>query len=220
MIKDNRFAARAILVSIVPLIGFTTTFFFLRDAWRMTDASYAKYREFWGGAPSEVFSHWLDMVLMSGNAISIAWLTSAEAFFGSRNRLDQKLRRFLKGAAVASVVVTGIVGVLSDWSHGEGAVLLVHVIFFTPVLASSNYILRRLAALLSWKPLSVIGLSATYAIANVIAQLFYEPSSSGAPNILFVPLWLISVGTAIGWVSIAKARRSNRLLPQSARIER
>src|SRR5688572_17554298 len=108
--------------------------------------NYLHYQKFWGGNPSELYSHWLDMVLMSGNALALAWLLTVEAYCRPRSDLPWAL-----GLASLSrklcLVATGVFAIVLDMSHGEGTVLLAYPVYFLPLLGASYYLLRQLAAL-------------------------------------------------------------------------
>ncbi|MGZ8900930.1 MAG: hypothetical protein ACXW3Z_12615 [Limisphaerales bacterium] len=165
--------------------------------------NYDRYREFWGGNPSEVCSHWLDMVLMSGGATIIAWYVSIEAFF---RRSDRDFRRLSYGCTVLLLVLNGMVALVLDGKHGEGTVILVYPLFFIPILASSYYLLRRCAALLLWRPPAVIPLCLSFVVLHAAAQFHYEPSETGGPSMAIIPYWLASVSPALGWGFVRSIR--------------
>lgn len=169
---------------------------------------YFKVRTFWEGNPSEVYSHWLDVIVMSGNALIVAWLLSAEAFFRCAGKMLAAEVAFIGG--LVCTVVSGVLAMVLDDAHGEGTVALVMVIYFVPVLASSYYLLRTSAELLRWKPGAVIALATMFVFLYVGAQLFYEPSETGGPNGAIIPIWLVSVGAALGW-SLMRGFRSGRI---------
>ena len=106
--------------------------------------NYERYRDFWGWNPMEVFSHWLNMVLMSGSAVIIAWLTSVEACFRRSGRWIWC--QWVYVVLVLCLLLSAIVAGTLDNRHGEGAVVIVLLPFFLPILASSYYLLRQLAA--------------------------------------------------------------------------
>ena len=167
---------------------------------------YLRYREFWGGNPAEVYSHWLDMVLMSGNAAALAWLLSTEAFF-RRNLCRHKwVLPLTHACAVLSVVLSGAIALVLDYSHGEGTVLLAYPVIFLPILGSSYYLLRRVVRLVNWRLAVVVALSASYAALHAAAQLHYEPSETGAPNGQVIGIWLGSVGLAFIWALVEGIR--------------
>lgn len=159
----------------------------------------------------EVFSHWLDMVLMSGSAVAIAWLTSVEACFRRSGRWVWCHRVY--GTLAFSLFLSVVVAGTLDGCYGEGVVPIAFVLFFLPILASSYYLLRKLAARLSWRTIPVILLSIGFGLIHLIAQLFYEPSGTGGPNGLVVFVWFGSVGCALLWALVRGLRTG--LLQQS-----
>jgi hypothetical protein len=204
MDNQRRCSFGAILALIVPIVGVLTAYAFVRHLQPGISDNYERYREFWGGNPSEVFSHWLDMVLMSGGAAVIAWLTSAEAFF-RRNR-STAFRRSVYAAIVFLLMFSGMAAVVLDGMHGEGTVTIAYPLFFIPILTSSYYLLRRFAALVRWNPAGVKGLCFGFVVLHTAAQLFYEPSGTGGPNQQIIPLWLASVGGALIWAFVRSVR--------------
>ena len=67
MTKERRLEAIIFALSLVPIVLLAAAFLFVKHRWPFGLPDYNRYREFWGGAPSEVFSHWLDMVVLSGS---------------------------------------------------------------------------------------------------------------------------------------------------------
>ncbi|PYJ61290.1 MAG: hypothetical protein DME24_06855, partial [Verrucomicrobia bacterium] len=185
MTDRRTFPLGGIILAIVPLAALAAGFAVLSSAsvsagdWDR----YERYREFWGGNPAEVYSHWLDMVLMSGNAAAIAWLLSAEVLF-RRNRAQNKwLVALTYACAILGLILSGAIALVLDRSHGEGTVLLAYPFLFLPVLGSSYYLLRQSAALVHWKFTAVVVLSGCYAALHTAAQLYYEPSGTGGPSL-------------------------------------
>jgi hypothetical protein len=166
--------------------------------------NYERYQDFWGGNPMEVFSHWLNMVLMSGSAVIIAWLTSVEACFRRSGRWIWC--QWVYVVLVLCLLLSAIVAGTLDNRHGEGAVVIVLLPFFLPILASSYYLLRQLAARWSWRTTPVILLSIGFGLSHLTAQLFYEPSGTGGPNALVVGVWLGSVACALLWALVQGLR--------------
>ena len=82
-----------IVILLIPFAAVAAAYTFLNHQQIGIADNYDRYREFWGGNPSEVFSHWLDMVLMSGGAAVISWLVVAEAFFRQGENGPTLLRR-------------------------------------------------------------------------------------------------------------------------------
>jgi hypothetical protein len=146
---------------------------------------------------SEVFSHWLDMVLMSGGAAIMAWCLSVEAFF---RRSGQAFRcRLAFGWMVLLLALSSMIALVLDGKYGEGTVIIVYPLLFIPILASSYYLLRRCALFLRWRPARVIALCLCFVVLHSVAQIYYEPSGNGGPNMSIIPYWLASVGAALGW---------------------
>src|SRR5213082_914172 len=212
MTDRRTFPLGAIILAIVPLAALAAGFAVLSTAsvsagdWDR----YERYREFWGGNPAEVYSHWLDMVLMSGNAAAIAWLLSAEAFC-RRNRAQHKwLVTLTYACAILCVVLSGAIALVLDRSHGEGTVRLAYPVLFIPILGSSYYMLRQSAALVHWRFAAVVVLSGCYAALHTAAQLYYEPSGTGGPSFRIAPIWLGNVGLALIW-GFVQGIRTGRL---------
>ena len=195
MSKNRRIEAIIFPLAFVPLGFLAAGFLFVNHAWPFGEADYERYREFWGGNPSEVFSHWLDMVVLSGNAFSLGWFLTLEAFVRQRET-PNSIRRWLKTMISVCVLGSVVAGAVLDSRKGEGTVLFVSVIGFLPVLGSSYYLLRKAASFCRWLPNKVIILSALYVALNLGMQLFYEPSGTGGPNALFILVWLGSIASA------------------------
>lgn len=202
--SQKRASLGAILALIIPIAGVVVAYAFAKHLQPGISDNYDRYREFWGGNPSEVFSHWLDMVLMTGGAVVIAWLTSAEAFF--RRSGNAFLRRLGYAGIIFLLVLSGVTAVILDGMHGEGTVMIAYPVFFIPILASSYYLLRRFAVLVRWSPAGVIGLCFGFVALHIGAQLYYEPSVTGGPNQQIIPLWLASVGGALVWAFVRSVR--------------
>jgi hypothetical protein len=99
---------------------------------------------FWGGNPNEVFSHWLDMCVMSGTAAVLSALVAIEVSIRARHA---GAARFVRAHALLAFMLGAAGGLVLDVLHGEGGALIVYSIFFGPVLLTSYRVLRRLAAL-------------------------------------------------------------------------
>lgn len=186
-----------IIVLLFPIVTLVGGYAFVNHLRVGIADNYDRYREFWGGNPSEVFSHWLDMILMSGGAAVMAWLTSAEAFF--RRGGHWAWCQVIHGCLASLLILSGVTAVVLDGSHGEGTVLIAYSLLFLPILASSYYLLRRFAAKWDWNPTKVVLLCVGFVLIHLVAQLFFEPSGTGAPNGLVLLVWLGSVGCALLW---------------------
>ncbi|MEY2466301.1 MAG: hypothetical protein QOD03_822, partial [Verrucomicrobiota bacterium] len=195
-----------IVILLIPFAAAIAAYTFLNHQQLGIADNYDHYREFWGGNPSEVFSHWLDMVLMSGGAGVISWLVVAEAFFRQREKESAMLRRVSYVCLALFLVLSGTIAVVLDGMHGEGTVTIAYPVFFIPILISTWYLLRQFAALLRWHLAGVVMLSLGIAVFHTAAQLCYEPSGTGGPNGLIIPMWLGSVGVALLWAFVWSIR--------------
>ena len=218
--NEQRSSLGALIALIVPLAVLLAGYAFV-DHLRLGIAdNYDRYREFWGGNPREVFSHWLDMVLMSGGAAVIAWLTSAEAFF--RRSGKTLMCRVSYFYVIFFLIFSGVIAVVLDGMHGEGTVTIAYPVLFIPILASSCHLLRQIIALVRWKPAAVIAISFGFVALHTAAQLYYEPSGTGGPNVRIIPLWLASVGVAVVWAFVRSIRTGllARLFARSVNVAR
>ncbi|MEW6306535.1 MAG: hypothetical protein AB1705_23970 [Verrucomicrobiota bacterium] len=201
MSKDQPFPFGAVVLSVVPVAGLLFAFAKVGEMQSSLaiQEKYVRYAKFWGGNPAEVYSHWLDMVLMSGNAIALAWLVGVEACVRSRPHRPW-VPWLVRGCGVLAIVLSGTIAIGLDGEYGEGTVFIVAPIFFLPILVSSYYLLRQLAGLAQWRPADVAVLAAGFSIFHVAAQLYYEPSETGAPGYGIAPMWLGTVLVAVGCV--------------------
>ncbi|HEX7860894.1 MAG TPA: hypothetical protein VF773_11240 [Verrucomicrobiae bacterium] len=204
MKKEGRLTAGKLMAVSIPFLALIGAYLFLDQLRLRLADNYESYREFWGGNPSEVFSHWLDMVLMTGGATMMAWFFGAEVLF--RRSSQAFMCRLCHACLAILLIVNGVIAIVLDGRHGEGTVLIVYPFLFIPILASSYYLLRRFAALSGWRPSAVIPLCLCFAVLHTVAQLYYEPSDSGAPNTNVFVLWLASVGIALVWAFVGSIR--------------
>ena len=100
------------------------------------------------------------------------------------------------------VVFTYALAGTLDWRHGEGVVAYVIALFLAPLLASSYFLLRMFARTDTTMKKTLLA-AFLYAFAHLAAQLLYEPSETGGPNFLILPLTIISV---LGWIIVAIRR--------------
>lgn len=167
------------------------------------------YREFWGGNPSEVFSHWIDMVVMTGGVAAMAWLLGVEAFL---RKIDAtRTRVIVRKCLVLFLLSNGVMAVALDFEHGEQTVWLVHAVFFLPMLVSTWYMMRRCAEMLGWKPVGAMTIGLGAVVFHAVAQWHYEPSETGGPGMAVVPIWMGCVGLALVW-AIVRGLRSGSLV--------
>jgi hypothetical protein len=133
------------------------------------------------------------MVLMSGGAAVIVWVTSAEAF--SRRSGNALLRRLGYACVISILILSGVIAIVLDGSHGEGTVTIAYPVFFIPILVSSYYLLRQFALLLDWNPVRVVSLCFGFVALHAAAQLIMNLQARGLnQRIIFV--WLAIVGAA------------------------
>ncbi|MEO7675503.1 MAG: hypothetical protein ABIV39_01925 [Verrucomicrobiota bacterium] len=202
--SERRLSLGVAIVSFIPLTALVAGYSFLKYLRPGISDNYDPYREFWGGNPSEIFSHWLDMVLMSGGAVLMGWILSAAALFQrSKNALSHRL---ISASVISVFILSGVIAFVLDGLHGEGTVVVAYPIFFIPILVSSYYLFRQFAAQLHWRPFGVVAISVGFAALHIVAQLYYEPSGTGAPNEGIVLPWLLSVGGALTWCLIKSIR--------------
>src|SRR5688572_15650320 len=112
MKSEWRMTAGALLALSVPFVALVAAYLFV-DHLRLGLAdSWQHYSGFWGGNMSEVFSHWLDMVLMAGGAAIMAWCLSVEAFF---RRSGQAFRcRLAFSWMVLLLALSGMIALVLD----------------------------------------------------------------------------------------------------------
>jgi hypothetical protein len=183
------------VLSLVPLVLLSSALVFVNDAQPRSIEGYLHYHEFWGGSPTELFSHWLDMIVMSGNAFSLGWFLTLEAFARKKEASPRTAAWPNRMLAICAVGVT-VAAAMLDRKSGEGTVIFVAFVVFLPVLVSWYYLLRRLASVCNWILSRVLIIAVLFGLLNLLAQLVYEPSSSGGPNDGFIPVWIGSVGAA------------------------
>jgi 4-amino-4-deoxy-L-arabinose transferase-like glycosyltransferase len=196
-------------MSVILLVPFATAiaaYAFLNHLQPGISDNYDDYREFWGGNPSEVFSHWLDMVLMSGGVAALSWLVIAEAFFRQRQLESKQIRHTSHICFALFLVLSGLIALVFDGKHGEGTVVIAYPVFFVPILISTWFLLRQFAARLRWRLAGVATLSLGFVVLHTAAQLCYEPSGTGGPNGFVLPMWLSCVGAALLWALVRSIR--------------
>jgi len=208
MTKDHRVKVAYLSLACVPLAVLGAGFAFASHCWPFSTTDYEHYRAFWGGNPNEVFSHWLDSVIVSGNGFSIAWLLTLEA--SARQRLTTSKKAWFKLIVLLFFLLSILTGVALDHQYGEGTVMYAALIGFLPLLGSWFYLLRKIATFYDWIPKKVLIVSVIYVVLNVAAQLFYEPSGTGGPNVSFLFFWFGSMAAA-GIAALGLGLRSGSL---------
>jgi len=134
--SERRLSLGAIIVLLVPIAALVAEYAIVNHL-RLALADQARYfrhREFWGGNPSEIFSHWLDIILMSGGAAGLAWLLSVEAHFSRRWPGNEWPLRLAYGCGIFYIVLSGVVAIALDELHGEGTVIIAYLVFSFPYL--------------------------------------------------------------------------------------
>jgi hypothetical protein len=161
--------------------------------------TYQYYRATWGGAPDEVYSHFLDLVLMTGNVVVLSTLVAIEELIQSASDTPPpKLQTWINVWRWTGWISSGSIGTFLDGMSGEGTAAIMYWPGFLPVLAATTWLLRRCVQEVHGRIPSVIGLCATCTIVHAGLQYVYEPSVTGAPSLWFVPLWLGSLALNFG----------------------
>jgi hypothetical protein len=220
--KNDKISAWLPLVILVPFVAMGAAYGWLAYLQRGLYENWERYSEFWGGNPSEVFSHWLDVVLMTGGAVVMTWLLVAETLYRTDESQALRVHRSFRICLGAFLFVNGLVGIVLDISHGEGTVVFVYLIFFLPMLVSTWYLMRRCASFLRWHPVGTAMLGLAVVAFHAVAQWYYEPSGSGAPNMFVTFIWLGCVGMALGWALVRSIRTGSlvRVCSRCLRIMR
>src|SRR5262245_54353030 len=114
--QGTRLPLAAIIVGLVPLVGLISGLWFLSRAevGLSNQEQYLRHARFWGGNPAEVYSHWLDMLLMSGNAAALAVLLSAEAYWRRDREPPSSLQQYTWMCAALGIVISGAVAIALD----------------------------------------------------------------------------------------------------------
>jgi hypothetical protein len=163
-----------------------------------------------GGNPAEVMSHLLDWIVMTGSMASLCFAAGAvsllkAAAVGARSMRILPLAAFPLTLIVLTVLTHGI-----DRASGEGTLLLAVVMFFTPFLLAIAFALIKLQECNLGLKSELVPLPFLFA-ASFGLQWLYEPSESGAPNILVFPAFLVLAGALWSYCYLATRARQ----PQS-----
>jgi len=176
----------------VPLLWFN---FGRGDAWAHSLFNTQHPLNF-GGNPSEVFSHLLNCIVM---AVAISTLCVALLItlwgqchqLGSPSGAKPDLPLFV--TAVASVLATWAWAAYLDSRSGEGTVALAFILFFAPATGLSSLAARRLSDRHVARLPGILAVLVLWAVLLGMIWL-YEPSGTGGPNILVIPLLTAQVG--------------------------
>lgn len=168
---------------------------------------YERAKLFWEGAPAEVYSHWLGMLACSGGFAALQWLLLAERTL----RRDAICWR----GSWTLIVGGGLVGALwlaciaLDRAKGEGVEVLAIPIFYAPLLVSAIVPLHLLSCRL--RPMADAAVTVLATSIMVRAQLIFEPSQNGAPNMLILNAEAI-VLALLAAPALASTARLRRML--------
>lgn len=143
-----------------------------------------------GGNPAEVLSHLLDWIVMTTGMAALCLTTAALSLLKAASIRSPVLRIVPKLAFPITLITLMAWAYSIDHKSGEGTVLPVSIMFFTPLLliiAIGLLKLHECNLSLKYESLPLPFLFA----ASVGFQWIYEPSGSGAPNILIFPAFLV-----------------------------
>lgn len=172
--------------TLVPAFAATAAWF-ARNYWGpdwQSDPSWPSHATFWGGANlAEVYSHWLNLWACSGVHAAFLYLLVAERI-ARRREIGWKGTWALR-AGIPFAAANWLVAVVLDGMHGEGAVIACIPLFFLPLMLMTALPFVVLAGRLPSATMLAIA-AAALAACMVGAQLLFEPSSTGAPNVLIL----------------------------------
>ena len=164
-----------------------------------------------GGNPAEVLSHLLDWIVMTGAMASLC-LAAATVALLKGAAVGSKSARILPMAAfpVTLIVLTTLAHGI-DRASGEGTLVPAVVMFFTPFLLAIAFALMKLQVCNPGLKSELLPLPFLFA-GSFGLQWLYEPSGSGAPNILVFPAFLILAGALWSYCYLAtRPVRSQRI---------
>lgn len=143
-----------------------------------------------GGNAAEVLSHLLDWIVMTTGMAALC-LTAAALSLLRAAAINSPVLRFFPKIAFPITLTTLMTWAYSiDHESGEGTVLPVSVMFFTPLLLIITIGLLKLHECNLNLKYELVPLPILFA-ASVGSQRIYEPSGSGAPNVLIFPAFLV-----------------------------
>jgi len=175
----------ALLLSLAPSLGL-----FAIPKPPFAGDDYFRYRELWGGSPFEVYSHFLDLVLMTGNLAAISGMLLLECSIRRLSDDPVGTRVTLRWYSMLGLALSGAFGTALDTNDGEGAVVIVFWLAFLPILVGAQHLLWTVATRVDWHARKVSTAAILTTGLGGILQLVYEPSQTGAPSWLFLPIWL------------------------------
>lgn len=133
-----------------------------------------------GGNSAEYYSHWLNMILVSGNALLLSWLCALDLWLSRSRKASGQIRLLIGIATLVAVLVCFVGAVILDRRNGEGVVSFL-VPHFACLLVA-GYVLLWCALKTIQRMWFGIAIAWAYAALHLMFQLLYEPSGSGAPN--------------------------------------
>jgi hypothetical protein len=142
-----------------------------------------------GGNPSEVFSHLLNGIVMA-TSVCLLCIVLLSAIWIRWSQAGQVL--------LSAMLVAGILGVWGwatylDSRSGEGTVGIAFILFFGPAIAFSRMAAQGLVASPTARLPRALAVLVIGGISLGMIWL-YEPSGTGGPNLLVVPLLIAQVG--------------------------
>lgn len=143
-----------------------------------------------GGNPAEVLSHLLNWIVMTTGMAALCLTTAALSLLKATSIRSPALRIFPKSAFPITLITLITWAYSIDHKSGEGTALPVSVMFFIPFLLLIAIGLLKLHECNLSPKYELLPLPFLFT-ASVGFQCIYEPSSSGAPNILIFPALLV-----------------------------
>jgi hypothetical protein len=162
----------------------------------------------WVAIRTRVFSHFLDLVIITGNVAVLGALLVSEACFRKWVPEGREQPVHLKAATLLGLIASGAIGLWLDSTRGEQTSIVLYPFGILPVLLASRKGLRRVAERVEWQVPAVALVAVLFTLLHAALQYFYEPSNTGAPSALFLPLWLASLGFLV-WDAYPRKGRSH-----------
>jgi hypothetical protein len=183
------FLILAIAIPFVPLLASSQLLIQLSSK-EGIDWAYSLFRTDhilnFGGNPSEVLSHLLNWIVMTGSMASLCLATAFESFIKGSLPCASENRKLLRLVPVLTFVVLAAWGSEIDGKHGEGTVAVAAVIFFAPTLLLLAFAMAMLLRHETRMKIELFPLPLLF-FASFGLQWLYEPSGTGGPNFLVFP---------------------------------
>jgi hypothetical protein len=142
-----------------------------------------------GGNPAEVLSHLLDWIVMIGGMAALCIAAATESLLNAAPVQSRVLRIYPKVVFPLTLILLTIWAHDIDQRSGEGTLLPVAVMFFIPFLLIITFGLIKLHGCKPGLRAELLPLPFLFGISLGL-QWMYEPSGSGAPNLLMFPAFL------------------------------